>query len=592
MTAPRELAVLGISGLDRSRPFRSTHLGHLPERDWGMVQGEDAAAALVTDAGIIAAAAEERFARVKQTGSFPIHAIRYCLEEGGLDIDDVDIVAHGFSYEPVRRYYEADPFYGRFFDQVLARDVHLARLREHFSSVRWEQRFRPVPHHLAHAASCFFPSGFGRSLILISDAMGEVQSMTVAVGDGDVIEVLKEQTGLHSLGLLYSAFTHHLGFYMGSDEYKVMGLAPYGDPARFGSAVDELVVLKKDGGYAIPVLYANETDEEKETYAGTLRRLRDLFGQAREPESEITQDAMDLAAALQRTLERTQLHVLRHWRAATGLTDLCMAGGVALNCSANGKLLRSGLFERMFVQPAAGDDGTALGAALFVHRAERPGAPAAAMSLPLWGPRFGDDDIARALDESPAVAHIDVEPDELAREVAARLAAGNIVAWFQDRMEYGPRALGSRSILADPRDPAMRDRVNSLVKKREEFRPFAPIVKAEAASEIFDIAPGQEAVFAHMLYVTTVKPEYRDRLPATTHVDGSARVQTVFRDRSPQLWRLLDEFEKLAGLPVLLNTSFNVRGQPIVCTPGEAIETFLAVEFDVLAIGHHIVTRA
>jgi carbamoyltransferase len=318
--------------------------------------------------------------------------------------------------------------------------------------------------------------------------------------------------------------------------------------------------------------------------------LAEKFGPPRAPEGEITSDHQDIAAALQAVLQACQMHVLKHFQIQTGQRRLCMAGGVALNCSLNGVIRRSRLFDRVFVQPAAGDDGTALGAALYIQKVHDTGSQPRKMTVPLWGPEFEEEEIRRALQDRVDCKWAKADSfQELCRDVAERLAGGEVVAWFQGRMEFGPRALGSRSILADPRDPKMRDRINRLVKKREAFRPFAPIVTSEAAREYFDIAPGEEEAFAHMLYVTYVLPAYRNQLPAITHVDGSARVQTVSETHNPRLWHLLKAFEQITGLPVLLNTSFNVKGEPIVCRPREALNTFRAARLDALVMGDYLV---
>jgi len=582
--------VIGISGLSNSVAFKMQQFPGLTAREYHIVQGLDAAAALVNDQGILAAAAEERFTHEKGTGAFPVHAIKYCLQAGKLRPEEVDFVAHGFSYEPWKSLFQIDEAGSRAYQEVYSPEVQRRYLDEHFPGTGWGNRLVAVPHHLAHAASAFYPSGFEQALILVSDGMGEAQSMTVAVGEGTQITTLKEISAFHSLGVLYGVFTLYLGFYMGSDEYKVMGLAPYGNPRRFLDQMLEFVSLKSDGTYTLPVFSEDHTPTERETHAGILRFLGRRFGPPRNPEEEITQFHKDIAAALQEIVQRCQLHVLQHFQRRTGQKNLCLAGGVALNCSANGVIRRSGLFERVFVQPAAGDDGSALGAALYAYRSHAPDFRPRPMTVPLWGPEFSDDEIGRTLTGRDDCALVEMDSLEaLCREVARRLDQGQIVGWFQGRMEFGPRALGSRSILADPRDPAMRDRINALVKKREAFRPFAPVVTREAAAHIFEIPEGQEDTYAHMLFVEQVRPEYRDRLPATTHVDGSARLQTVSREDNPRLWALLREFEKLSGLPVLLNTSFNVRGQPIVCTPQEALDTFLSAKLDVLVAGNCLV---
>ena len=582
--------VIGYSGLSNSVSFKQQQFPGLSSRDYNIAQGFDAAAALVGLEGVLAAAAEERFTRQKATGAFPINAIRYCLRSANLNLKDVDYFAHGFSYEPHKAAFQTDDFVRRQYEEVFSPEVQIRFLSEHFGGLDWDKKFIPVSHHLAHAASAFYPSGFENALLFISDGMGEVQSMTVATGQGNDIKILAEIPAFHSLGTLYGVFTHYLGFYINSDEYKVMGLAPYGNARRFFNEIMEFVSLRNDGTYTLPIFAHNHTREEQETHAGVLKFLAEKFGPPRDPESDITQLHKDLAASLQSVLQTCQLHVLRHFRRQTGLKNLCLAGGVALNCSCNGLIKRSDLFDRVFVQPAAGDDGTALGAALYVQRLYDPKFKPHRISVPLWGPEFTDKEIRQAL-ASRNDCHVAEKAsfDQLCKDVAERLAKGQIVAWFQGRMEFGPRALGSRSILADPRDPTMRDRINALVKKREAFRPFAPVVATEAAAKIFEINPGEEDTYSHMLYVTHVRNEFRDTLPATTHVDGSARIQTVSNQQNPRLWQLLYAFAEHTGLPVLLNTSFNVRGQPIVCTPQEGIETFLKAKLDVLVIGNFIV---
>jgi carbamoyltransferase len=481
--------LLGLSGLHNSVPFKKRELPHLSSREYRIAQGFDSAAALVTSQGIQAAAAEERFNRDKATGVFPYNAIRYCLKAADLAPSAIDYIAHGFSYEPFRSLHGQNEFTGKQFAEVYSREAQLRCLQEHFPSCDWTSKLVHVPHHMAHAASAFYLSGFEDSLILVADGMGELHSTTLAVGSDNKIEVVSQAPGPHSLGILYGVFTLYLGFYMGLDEYKVMGLAPYGNPRRYFSKLMDLIHLKPNGTYAIPVLTQNRTLEEKETYRGTLRLLADMFGPPRQPEAAITQDHMDVAAALQAALEASLMHVLRHFRHKTSQSNLCMAGGVALNCTANGLIRRSKMFDRIFIQPAAGDDGSALGAALYVQHLHEPHLRYRKMALPLWGPSYENESVypllARRHDCNGIFFH---SFDHLAANIARRLADGQIVGWFQERMEFGPRALGNRSILADPRDPGMRRRINRLVKQREDFRPFAPAVTLEAASQFFAIA--------------------------------------------------------------------------------------------------------
>ena len=449
-----------------------------------------------------------------------------------------------------------------------------------------DDKFVSVQHHLAHAASAFYLSGYSDALILVADGMGEVHSLSVLEGSPSGLKILKQLPALHSLGILYGVFTHYLGFCMNFDEYKIMGLAPYGNPKKYFHQIMDMIRLKNDGLYSIPVLAQDKTVEEKETHDGVLQFLIEEFGPLREPESAIEQLHMDLAAALQAVLQQCQLHVLRHYRDQTGQTNLCMAGGVALNCTANGVIKRSKLFKHVFVQPAAGDDGTALGSALHIHREQTKSPRPTKMGLPLWGNEYPTKIVNKAILESSELRRVPCASfDGVVSLVAQGIAEGKIVAWFQGRMEFGPRALGSRSLLANPCDPLMRERINRLVKKREGFRPFAPAVLAEAAAQYFVIDRGDEETYSHMLYVTQVRKAFHDKLPAITHVDGSARVQTVFRTQRPRFWQLISKVGEITGVPMVLNTSFNVRGQPIVCSPKEAIETFLSAGLDMLVIG-------
>lgn len=574
--------------------FKKRMMPEISPRFQRIVQGFDAAAALITEQGIVAAAAEERFSGEKATGSFPIHAIQYCLQAGNLQVQDIDYLAHGFDYEPYRQFYEQSTSSREQFAALYAREAQIKHLQTFLPSHRWEEKFIQVPHHLAHAASTFYLSGFQEALILVSDGMGEAQSATVALGrDHGAIEIMKQIPSLHSLGILYGIFSLYLGFAINSDEYKVMGLAPYGDPKRYQAKVLSLLQFKNDGTYTIPVLYQNKTAEEKQTYSGTLRALSDLFGPAREPGSPLSREHMDLAAALQYALQESLLHTLTYFRRTTGMDNLCMAGGTALNCTANGIIRRSHLFKQIFIQPAAGDDGTALGAALYVQHSRQPDLPADRMGLPYWWPGFSSEEIEQALkQESGYQKQAYASFEELAQEVAGRLAAGQVVAWFQGRMEFGPRALGNRSILADPRDPEMRDHLNMLIKKREDFRPFAPAVTAEDAAGFFELEDGDESLHAYMLFVTQVRPQYQHLLPAITHVDGSARIQTVAQKDNPRFWTLLKCFEKLSSMPILLNTSFNLKDQPIVCTPLDALRTFLMSEIDILVLDRYVIKHA
>lgn len=584
--------IIGYSGLHHSVQFKKQRLPLLLAREYRISQGFDSAAALVSDAGVMAAAAEERFIREKGTNLFPSHAIQYCLDLAGMNPEQVDYIAHGFSYQSVKAAYESDEFLQKQYAAVYDPERQMECLQEHFPSVDWSNKFVTVPHHLAHAASTFYLSGFKESLIVITDGMGEIQSMTALLGTPEGMHIIREIPAFHSLGIMYGVFTLYLGFDFGMDEYKVMGLAPYGNPRRYFNQMMDFVKLKPDGTYAIPLFAKNKTREDAETHRGVLKMLSEMFGPPRDSKAPLTQQHMDIAAGLQAVLQTCQFHLLKQLRLHSGQSNLCMAGGTSLNCTMNGVIYRSRLFKNMFVQSAAGDDGTALGAALYVQGQMESHRPLKKMGMPFWGPEFPEyleertpEDIKNQ--DSCEYTYMNSIQD-LTRHVAHRLAQGQVIGWVQGSMEFGPRALGNRSILADPRNPTMRDHVNRLIKKREGFRPFAPAVVTEAASKFFNIDEGEENTFAHMLYVVPVRPQYQAQLPAITHVDGSARVQTVSREQNERFWLLLTEFGKLTRVPILLNTSFNLRGQPIVCTPKEAIDTFLLAHLDALVIGNYV----
>jgi carbamoyltransferase len=585
------LNILGLSGFDNAVSFKRRHFPDLEKRAYRIAQGFDSAAVLLRDGAVQFGIAQERITRVKATGDFPVQSIQACLDHSRITARDLDFVAHCFDYAPHKAGMQEEAYYREQYAEVYDPQLEVKRLEAAFPGVDWASKFIAVPHHLAHAASAFYQSGFSESLVLVSDGMGETDSMTVYSARGAELKLLASVPAFHSLGVLYSAFTLYLGFDFNMDEYKVMGLAPFGDKRKYYNQVMDLVKLKDDGTYAIPLFGQNQTLLERETHGGVLRFLIDKFGPARSPDGDMPQHYKDLAAAVQAVLQTVQLHVLRHFAGATGLEKVCMAGGVSLNCTANGIIKRSGLFQDVFVQPAAGDDGAALGAALYVQHTRKPGTPAPRIAAPLWGPEYSHDEIEKTLK-----ARTDIEVQrfdnfaDLTAATAERLARGEILGWFQGRMEFGPRALGCRSIIADPRPADMRNRVNMLIKKREGFRPFAPAVAFEKATEYFEIEPGDEETFAHMLFVLPVKAAWRDKLHAITHVDGTARVQTVKPETNERFYALLKAFEVESGVPMVLNTSFNVKGQPIVCNPTEAIDTFLSAGLFALVIDNFIVT--
>lgn len=544
----------------------------------------DAACCILRDGRLLAAAQEEPFSRIKHDPSIPRRAFRYCLEEAGITIADVDCVAY---YEdPVkkldRQLWTALPQLRALGSAALARLDARRPEREIRELLGFDGRLELFDHHQSHAASAYYFSGYPSAAILTVDAVGEWTTTAYGRGEGAALELVEEVQFPDSLGLLYSAITAYLGFDVNDAEYKVMGLAPYGEP-RYLEQVRALIQDREDGQYSLDMRYFD--------FIGGKRMFSDLMcelfgGPPREPESELTDFAKDVARSVQAVVEEVLLAKVRYLHERVGGDSLCMAGGVALNCVAIERILKEGPFERLFVQPAASDAGGALGAAALAHvllTGERPSTEP--LRHVFLGPGFHGDEIAALLRESDAVA-LDFRgrEEDLLAAVADRLVAGQVVGWFHGRMEFGPRALGSRSILADPRDGAMRERINALVKKREAFRPFAPAVLESRAAEHFELDHPAPFMTETCRVVSSIG------LPAVTHVDGSARVQTV-DSTNPRFERLLQEFERRTGCPVLLNTSFNLRGEPIVCTPVDALVCFLRSDLDCLVLEDFILDR-
>ena len=577
----------------------------------------DSAAALVEDGRIVAAAQEERFTRKKHDARFPRHAIAYCLEEGRARLDDVDHVVFydkpflkferlletylAFAPRGYRSFSMAIPVWLR--EKLFQKSLLKKELKGFAPSYDWDRRLLFAEHHQSHAASAFFASPFEEAVVLTMDGVGEWATTSVGFGSGHHLEMRKELHFPHSLGLLYSAFTYYTGFKVNSGEYKVMGLAPYGEPRFAPLILDRLMDLKPDGTFRLNLDYFDYCTGLRMTN----RRFDDLFGgPPRGPDEWLTPRHMDLAASIQAVTEEVVLRLTRGLAAETGIENLCLAGGVALNCVANGKVLRDGRFRRLWIQPAAGDAGGALGAALcayhlFRGQPRRPVEPLDAMQGAYLGPSFGQPDIEARLGRVGA-RFSRLEDGELVATTVDALVAGKAVGWFQGRMEFGPRALGARSILGDPRSPTMQSVLNLKVKYRESFRPFAPSVLREDVADWFEL----DADSPYMLLVADVaKPHRREMtaeehalfgiqklnvprssIPAVTHVDYSARVQTVHRETNLRYHALLSEFKARTGCPVLVNTSFNVRGEPIVCTPEDAFRCFMGTEIEVLVIGN------
>ncbi len=583
----------------------------------------DSAAALVEDGNVVAAAQEERFSRRKHDPRFPHEAISYCLAQAGCTLDDVDHVV--FYEKPfpkferlLESYFATAPRGFQSFrmaipiwikEKLFQKKMLRVELGKVGDRKEWNGSLLFSEHHQSHAASAFFPSPFETAAVLTMDGVGEWCTTSLGRGAGNHLEIVKELHFPHSLGLLYSAFTYYSGFRVNSGEYKVMGLAPYGEPRFVDKILDNVIHVQDDGTFHINQKYFNYISG----LTMTSRAFDRLFdGPPRKPEDQLTQREMDLAASIQAVTELVVLRLARSIRKETGERNLCLAGGVALNCVANGKLMREGIFDNIWVQPAAGDAGGALGAALAVwhqyHDRPRTVCPDGkdTMSGSYLGPVFEQKDIENRL--RAAGARFDaVDESEIIEQTADALTEGKAVGWMQGRMEFGPRALGGRSILGDPRSPTMQKTLNLKVKYRESFRPFAPSVKRESVSDWFE----HEGDSPYMLVVGGVANDrrremteeekelfgieklniVRSELPAITHVDYSARIQTVHHDTNPRYWDLLTAFEKRTGCPVLINTSFNVRGEPIVCTPEDAFHCFMGTGLDYLAVGNCVMRK-
>lgn len=579
----------------------------------------DSAAALVVDGEIVAAAQEERFSRKKHDARFPKHAIDYCLKEAGLTPEQLDYV--GFYDKPLLTFERLLETYLAFAPRGfrsfrssipvwLKEKLHLPREMRKGLGGRYTGKFVFTNHHESHAASAFFPSPFEEAAIITLDGVGEWSTTCLGVGRGNRIELTHDVRFPHSLGLLYSAFTYYTGFKVNSGEYKVMGLAPYGEPEFADLILNHLMDLKEDGSFRMDMSYFNYC----QGLTMTSEKFHKLFGgPPRRPESELTQREMNLAASAQVVTEEIMLRSARHLQQQTGQKNLVLAGGVALNCVGNGRILREGPFENVWIQPAAGDAGGALGAAQFIWyqllENERRIDSIDGQRASRLGPAFNNDEIAEYLDKEDAVYSTCESDEQLCEEVASLIASENVIGWFQGRMEFGPRALGARSIIGDARSEKMQSVMNLKIKFRESFRPFAPIVLKEHVHEYFEMRENEDSPY--MLLVAPVRDEIRNEMPddyaekfgieklnyrrssvpAITHVDFSARVQTVDTERAPLLHQLISKFKDQTGSPVLINTSFNVRSEPIVCSPEDAWHCFLMTDMDVLVLGRHILKK-
>ena len=550
----------------------------------------DSAACLIQDGRIVACAQEERFTRNKHDFSFPINAVNYCLKEGKIAVSDLDYV--GFYEKPFLKFERI--LYSYLANFPLSYKAFLKALPFWLKEKIWiphrirkelgyEKDVLMIEHHLSHAASSFLVSPFREAAILTIDGVGEWAVATYGIGRENQIQLLKEQKFPHSLGLLYNAFTYYLGFQVNSDEYKVMGLAPYGRPVYTDLICRELVDLKEDGSFQLNMKYF--------PYDFSLSMINqefvDLFQTPPRLSSEpIQQRHMDLAASIQKVAEEIMLKMARHLCEEAGLPNLCLAGGVTLNCVANGRILRESGFKNFFIQPAAGDAGGAVGVAAYLYCTLLNNPRNFVWEHALWGPEFSDAEIEQFLKERN-LPYQEASQAILIASAARLLTQGKVIGWFQGRTEFGPRALGNRSILADPRNSEMKDIVNKKIKFREEFRPFAPAILEERVSDYFEI----DCPSPYMLLVAQVRPDKKDKIPAVTHVDGSARIQTVSQSENGLFYSVLKEFERLTGCPVLLNTSFNLKGEPIVCTPQDAYFTFIRSGLDYLIMGSYILDK-
>ncbi len=582
----------------------------------------DSAACLLQEGQIIAAAQEERFTRKKHDASFPEHAIRYCLQEAGIQLSEVEYVTFYekpfikferlletyLSYAPqgIASFFKSMPLWlkEKLFQRRLI-EKHLSNIDPEWKDNKEKLLF--TEHHQSHAASAFFPSPFEEALVLTMDGVGEWTTASIAIGRGNQMELIKEIKFPHSLGLLYSAFTYYTGFKVNSGEYKVMGLAPYGEPKYVQLILDHLIDLKEDGSFALNMKYFD--------YCAGLKMTSSAFnklfgGTPRKPETDLSQKEMDLARSVQEVTEEVMLRLVKSLYSEYKIPHLCLAGGVALNCVANGRILRETPIEKLWIQPAAGDAGGAIGAALATwyqfQNQPRKTSDSDHMQGSYLGPRFSNDSIRQFLEKAKIPYH-ELENDLLFQKIAEELQAEKVVGWLQGRMEFGPRALGGRSILGDPRSSKMQSVMNLKIKYRESFRPFAPSILNEHVQDYFEL----DSASPYMLLVAPVAQKHRiamteeeqnlwgieklniprSTIPAITHVDYSARVQTVHQETNPRYYELISNFYKLTGCPVLVNTSFNVRGEPIVCTPEDAYRCFMRTEMDILVLENFVLYK-
>lgn len=556
----------------------------------------DAAAALVKDGTVIAAAEEERFTRIKHDFSFPINAANYCLKAGNTDSANLDYIV--FYEKPFLKFERVLKTNLATFPKSykLFQESMIYWLKEKIwiksiikERLNYEGDVLFAEHHLSHAASSFFVSPFKEAAIITTDGVGEWATTTVGIGKGNKIELRKQINFPHSLGLLYSAFTAFLGFKVNNGEYKVMGMAPYGKP-KYVDKIYEIIKVEKDGSFKLNMDYFSYHHSPHRTFS---KKFIGLFGKPRTPEESGKLDSYysDIAASIQKVLEDILLKIANNLYKEYGLKQLCFAGGVALNSVANGKILRETPFKEIFIQPQPGDGGCAIGAALYLYHAIFGRKRIFIQEHAYYGPEYSNEEIKEFLDETH-IRYKKLSDEELFKEVVTYLEKGKVIGWFQGRMEWGPRALGNRSILADPRKPYMKDLINKRIKFREPFRPFAPSVLANRAPDWFEIKnTTKNYPFKYMLYVVDVKKEKRNLVPAIVHIDGTTRPQLVYKEDNHRYYCLIEKFEELTGVPLVLNTSFNLKGEPIVCSPKDALATFIKSGLDILVLGNFLIVK-
>ena len=550
----------------------------------------DAAATLVCNGKILAAAEEERFTRRKHDNRFPESAIKYCLEEAGIVSSEIDYIC--FYEKPLLKLERllkiASDRPGRSENMVSEQLSHMVHERLFLKQVLSEKigyagEVLFIEHHMAHAASSYYISGYDKSAVMTIDGVGEWATTVQYIGEGNSLKKLKEIRYPHSLGLLYSTITAFLGFKVNNDEYKVMGLASYGEPNQIDK-VNKLIKVYDDGSFELNLDYFSFMYDPDRMYSDSFI---ELFGTPRKSDDEISGYHMDIASSLQKVLEETVIKMGNHfYEESGGIENICLAGGVALNSVANWRFIEETPFKNICIQPAAGDGGGSMGAALYAYYTKSNSDLSSEPHTTLLGPSFSNDEINKLLDERDAI-YTKLNDDEICEKAAEYLYKNQIIGWFQGRMEFGPRALGNRSILANATNPEMKDILNARVKFREDFRPFAPAVLEERANDYFDI----DFKSPYMLFVPQVKEGMGEKIPSVTHTDNSARIQTVNRAENPRYYRLIEEFEKRSGVPVIINTSFNVRGEPIVCKPEDAYNCFLKTDIDFLFMGNFLIEK-